>query len=361
MKRIMPDFHADFACIGGACTDNCCIGWEIDIDKNTLAKYQALEGDFGDMLRLNIEGEPAHFRLQPNGRCAMLNGDNLCRIILHGGEEMLCEICDQHPRFRAQYGDRLEIGAGICCEVAARQWLLGEGVLRLAETEIPGKPPRMTKEQSQRLESLIPLRERMMDILQENVPLNIRLARVLALAEKAQQALDAGKPKRIASLSAEIAAGSGTAAQLDEGCMMLLRHMEPIDAVWQSTLDEMVARMAAIRQATPEFEQALPQRQNAYARLAMYGLYRYMLKGASDGDVISRAKWAILAVWIVRRMDALNWLNNGKAWSDALDIDAPKLFSKQVEYSQENMTLMLSECWNSMWLSTEKIIGALME
>ena len=360
MKKIMPDFHADFACIGGVCTDNCCIGWEIDIDRNTLAKYQAMEDEFGEELRQNIEGDPPHFKLVENERCAMLNGDNLCRIILHGGEELLCEICDQHPRFRGQYGERLEVGAGICCEVAARQWLCGAGRLRLSETEIPGKPPRMTKEQSARLEALIPLRERLLDILAENAPLNERLARVLALAEGAQKALDAGKPKRIAALAEERISGSGTAAELDEACLKMLSRMEPIDAKWENALAELGERMLEIRAAQAEFEQRVP-RDNAWARLAMYGLYRYMLKAASDGDVLSRVKWAVLAVHIVRRMDVLNWLNAGKTWNAVLDIEAAKLFSKQVEYSQENMTLMLSECWNSMLLATERIIGGITE
>ena len=359
MKKIMPDFHGEFACIGGACTDNCCIGWEIDIDRATMAKYQAMEGEFGEKLRSGIEGEPPHFKLTENERCVMLNEDNLCRIILQGGEEMLCEICDQHPRFRAQYGERLEIGAGICCEVAARQWLTGSGRLKLTEREISGKPPRMTKEQAARLEALIPLRERMFDIMASDAPLNGRMAQVLLLADGAQKALDAGRPKRIASLTAEPMPGSGTAAELDDACVTLLARMEPIDRKWTEYLARLREQMPQVRAAQAEFEAAAP-RENAYARLMAYGLYRYMLKGVGDGDVLSRVKWAALNVHTVRRMDALNWLASGKAWSDAHEIEAAKLLSKQVEYSQENMTLMLSECWNSMMLSTERIIGGIM-
>ena len=361
MKRIMPDFHAEFACIGGVCSDNCCIGWEIDIDRTTMEKYRAMEGEFGEMLRQNIEGDPPHFKLAENERCAMLNEDNLCRIILHGGEEMLCEICDQHPRFRGQYGERIEIGAGVCCEVAARQWLCGEGRLKLTEKEIPGRSPRMTKDQSARLDALVPLREKMLDLLAADMPLGGKLARVLSLAEGAQNALDAGKPKRIASLDAEILPGSGTAAALDAACLTLLGRMEPIDAKWSAAFADLREKMPQLRGLQTEFEAAVPTWQNAYARLAMYGIYRYMLKAVSDGDVLSRVKWAVLNVHIVRRMDALNWLNAGKAWDDALEIEAAKLLSKQVEYSQENMTLMLSECWNSIALTTEKIIGAITE
>ena len=39
MKKIMPRFFADFACIADKCTDSCCIGWEIDIDEETAKAY----------------------------------------------------------------------------------------------------------------------------------------------------------------------------------------------------------------------------------------------------------------------------------------------------------------------------------
>ena len=33
MKLRVPDYYYDFKCIGGDCTDSCCIGWELDIKK----------------------------------------------------------------------------------------------------------------------------------------------------------------------------------------------------------------------------------------------------------------------------------------------------------------------------------------
>ena len=35
IKRV-PTYFNEFACIGGACEDNCCIGWEVDIDDEVL-------------------------------------------------------------------------------------------------------------------------------------------------------------------------------------------------------------------------------------------------------------------------------------------------------------------------------------
>lgn len=364
MIRMTPDFYDQFRCIGGACQDNCCIGWEIDVDRDALEKYRAVPGAFGERLRQNIVGDPPHFRL--NGeRCAFLNGDNLCDIILWGGEQMLCEICDQHPRFRAGYGDRLEVGAGLCCEVAARQWLCGSGPVRFVERTVSGAPGRLTRKQQRRLEALLPLRARMLEILALEAPLGRRLARLVRLADRAQQALDAGKPKRIASLLSEAEAtlstgavepsggDPGAAERLDAGCLSALKHMEPIDENWSVVLARLEARLPVIRSRRI----APPDRENAYARLATYAVYRYLLKGVFDGDVLSRARWAAVMVWITRRLDALLLLE-ASDWSEDLEISAAKLLSRQVEYSRENMTLMLSECWNSRWMTTQIIAEA---
>lgn len=40
MKRVVPDYYADFACIAGACRHTCCVGWEIDIDPDSLRRYR---------------------------------------------------------------------------------------------------------------------------------------------------------------------------------------------------------------------------------------------------------------------------------------------------------------------------------
>ena len=50
IKRV-PTYFNEFACIGGACEDNCCIGWEVDIDDESLEVYKSVGGEFGDRLR----------------------------------------------------------------------------------------------------------------------------------------------------------------------------------------------------------------------------------------------------------------------------------------------------------------------
>lgn len=51
-----PQFYDKFLCIGDKCTDNCCIGWEIDIDKPAMERFAKIPGEFGERLRSAIHG-----------------------------------------------------------------------------------------------------------------------------------------------------------------------------------------------------------------------------------------------------------------------------------------------------------------
>lgn len=122
MKTYVPNYYKSFKCIADKCKHNCCIGWEIDIDEDTYEYYQSIGGRFGQRLKKDIilNDDCACFRLGGKERCAFLNKNNLCDIILKLGEDALCQICSDHPRFRNYYDNAVEIGLGLCCEEAGR-------------------------------------------------------------------------------------------------------------------------------------------------------------------------------------------------------------------------------------------------
>ena len=67
--------------------------------------------------------------------------DGLCRLILTLGEESLCDICAEHPRFYNEHPDRIEAGLGLCCEEAVRLLLERDTPLELiveTDGEVPG-------------------------------------------------------------------------------------------------------------------------------------------------------------------------------------------------------------------------------
>ena len=115
---VKPSFYDEFRCKADKCTDSCCIGWEIDIDELSLEKYKNVSGEFGERLRRSIETQEdcSFFRLSENERCPFLCENGLCDIYINLGEDALCDICSEHPRFYNETDDITEAGLGLCCE-----------------------------------------------------------------------------------------------------------------------------------------------------------------------------------------------------------------------------------------------------
>ncbi|MBR6563591.1 MAG: hypothetical protein IKK70_06620 [Clostridia bacterium] len=67
---------------------------------------------------ISTSGTP-HFVLCEGERCPHLDERGLCRIILNAGEENLCNICREHPRFY-NHTRVAEVGLGMACREAAR-------------------------------------------------------------------------------------------------------------------------------------------------------------------------------------------------------------------------------------------------
>lgn len=122
MKLYAPKYYKDFICIADKCNHSCCIGWEIDVDEATLEKYENLNAPYGEAIRKSIDhsGECPHFRLMEDERCPHLNDRGLCKIILNVGEDHLCHICREHPRFYNETALGKEVGLGMSCEEACR-------------------------------------------------------------------------------------------------------------------------------------------------------------------------------------------------------------------------------------------------
>lgn len=120
MKLYAPGYYKDFECIAGKCEHSCCIGWEIDIDEKTMSKYDNLHIGYGSTIRESIRlNDTPHFKLTSDKRCPHLNSDGLCNIIINIGEDYLCDICREHPRFY-NFSDVAEVGIGMSCVEAAR-------------------------------------------------------------------------------------------------------------------------------------------------------------------------------------------------------------------------------------------------
>jgi lysine-N-methylase len=120
MKIYAPEYYLQFKCIANNCKHSCCIGWEIDVDDDALDKYRMSNNPYCENIINSIEFEDTpHFRLTEKEQCPHLE-NGLCNIIRNAGEEYLCHICKEHPRFYNYTSLGKEVGIGMACEEACR-------------------------------------------------------------------------------------------------------------------------------------------------------------------------------------------------------------------------------------------------
>lgn len=308
MTQTTLNFFQNFHCIAGDCKHSCCIGWEIDIDEDTLDDYRQIGGDFGRRLSANIatDGTP-HFKLTKDERCPFLNKQNLCDIILNLGEESLCQICTDHPRFRSFFSDHTEIGLGLCCEAAAKQVLgFKEKAEEVVLEEEDGGEPLSEWEQT-----ILSARQKLIDIARNrSLPFSVRLQAIsdYAGAKAAQKSLS------------EWAA--------------FYKTLERLSADWDKEL-EILAQIKTPLQNPPE---ALPD--TPFEQLLVYFLYRHLPDAENEQDLKKRAGVAALSCQILRAL-CLEKTATGKSFSVDMLAELARMYSSEIEYSQENIDSLL--------------------
>ena len=120
MKEYILNYYPLFKCIAGNCKHTCCACWETDIDSKTVQLYKEDNSPFCLFLKKGINFKKRTFKQDKSRRCAFLNDNGLCEIIINLGEEKLCQICSDHPRFKSNFTSFTETGLGFCCEEATR-------------------------------------------------------------------------------------------------------------------------------------------------------------------------------------------------------------------------------------------------
>lgn len=382
MRLTVPDYYDRFRCIASRCTDNCCIGWEIGIDPAALADYQSQPGAFGDRLRAAIQpGDPPFFALTKSGRCPFLNEENLCDIYRQLGENHLCAICDQHPRFHNWFGAEKESGLGLSCEEAARL-ILFSAPPRLLCRETLEAPDPDTELNPELLAGLRAVREAAFAILAEpSLPLAHRLALLAALGQDLQHWMDAAPQQAAAEGCTETRLVADAALALAEfygdrtgwpglidrlteaipeadlseflvPLLELLESLPPNHAHWPE-------RLATLRKALPHrLARPLwesPEQEQAAANAAHYMLYRYFLPAARQGDALCGPLHAITAALLIPLL-----AGEDAAESRAALIRAAKDYSREIEYAPDNLRAVDEAFWQADWAAPGLAIGGLL-
>ncbi|MBR5521792.1 MAG: flagellin lysine-N-methylase [Oscillospiraceae bacterium] len=302
MRVIVPDYYSEFRCLAGRCKHNCCIGWEIDIDSDTLAFYDSVTGPMAEKLAAGIcrDGENAHFCMKEDGRCPFLNENDLCEIIINFGPDKVSDICDDHPRFRNFYSGREEIGLGMSCEAVARLILNKQEKTQLIciqEDEEELWPDEW---------DFIDLRDEIFDILQQ---------RDKTIDERTAEML----------MHCRIESSGYTAAELAD----IYLPLERLDEKWT----ELLLQLKNIPQEKLVFTDRnydIP-----FEQLIVYLIFRHTTEGLDDDMMDGRILMAVNSFELIRYLCRAYKEITGSMNMDTL-CEITRMFSAEIEYSTEN-------------------------
>lgn len=323
MRGRTPDYWKDFSCTASKCQDNCCIGWEIDVDPDSFRHYQKIKGSIGERLRTGIDtSDHPHFHTDKNQRCVFLNQDNLCDIQKELGEDALCDICREHPRFYHVCGDIEEAGLGIACEEAARLILNRNDIVCFLETG--------PECQDEWVCFLLTVRDQFIQILQSReMPIIERMDRVLSYGKKVQESINQGHPSYKFSQE-EIPCQSVKQIFAHDMNFWLLfyRELDMMDSRWQSML---------CQTKVSEWEE-IPN-EVFWEQLLIYFIFRHLMAAEEDDDIYGKIRFTILSCLIIflvsKNLDAAN---RQDAW-----VKTARMYSKEIEYSEENLQIIWEE------------------
>ena len=326
MFTIKPDFYDSFKCIADKCTDSCCIGWEIDVDEFALEKYNNINNDFGKKIRSQIiksEDGSNCFALAENERCPFLNQRNLCDIIINCGEDHLCDICREHPRFYEWFVGVTECGLGLCCEEVCRILLENDEPFSLVE-ESDGKEI-VFEDNEEVAESdfyifLSAFREELFKILfDKNFNFEEKLVKVLSKTEDF-----CGEKIKIRNY---------------KNSLELYKKTEPIDENWTKYINFLRGNYKDVLEIEKDFQ----EKTNGgmlYSKILAYIIYRHFTKAVFDKSIKERICFAVEAVRFIYLCDIKTYSEKGEL-SLKDRIENLKNWSKQIEYSEENTGLLI--------------------
>lgn len=389
MQVRYPEYYGKFHCLAGACPDTCCVGWEILVDRESLARYRRVrqaDRELGEKLRKFIR----RGRIVPvHGKCPFLEASGLCGIMDKLGEDAACRTCRNYPRHREDYGELQEILLLLSCPEAARL-VLAEEAARFIVREFPGRPVNLGGIDEPLLKALLQVRGLFWEMgLERDMPFTPRMQRVLALAHDVQRRLDMGNEAEIEDVVRRYREDAGGKRFLERlgrpagqpagdglprfllmsDFMESLTELETISRDWPGLLESCrkilyhsADSRAQYQNAREKFFTGQPEAAAWLERIFSYFLYSFFLASLYDRDVYGKARMAVFCTWAVEELMVGSWRREtggeepaglrGAAGegacrsrgsrASALEKQAGlcHIFARQVENSEENRELL---------------------
>ena len=143
-----PQYMATFACIGNACEDSCCSGWNVTVDKSSYKRLKnssnlevskAVKNHF----KISTETTNQNFAsivLDSKGQCPMLDSESMCSIQRKLDHSYLPRTCADFPRYYFKIDKETSVLGTLACPELARKCLLDTNAFERVTIEIPFTP-----------------------------------------------------------------------------------------------------------------------------------------------------------------------------------------------------------------------------
>ncbi len=360
----VPDYYSEFSCIADRCRDSCCVGWEIDIDEDSYEYYSSCEDEFAGYIRANMytaEDGGYRFRLKGPKRCAMLNDNNLCDLYTALGEEALCTVCTEYPRFFLVYGKVMQKGLALSCEEAGRILFSRNAPVKFVERKMQdyysgedGEADDEQEEDKNYIRFLEQVQEMAFAILQDRSrSVRERMCRFLLLAEHAQEITNL----YLAHADAGVLSPGGWEPDMKgvperrlcygdfRERFFVFLDMEVLDDEWVHIRDGFAEIFSgdSYESLVKEYLDSDGYMPDAYEQILVYFTFRYLMNAVFDFDVLSYAKLVVTSTLVIRDMDVMRYHEKGR-YTLADRIDIARIFSKEVEHSEGNADALKEMC-----------------
>ncbi len=370
---LQPNYYDSFECIADKCNDNCCIGWEIDIDNDTYEEYLKVDGKLGNRLKEAIETtDGVHsFKLDKNERCPFLNSNNLCDIICELGKDKLCHICKHHPRYINNYEDITEIGLGLACEEACRIILNQQTPTYIINSNTKQKFT-INKSTSKVFEYLYNAREIIISVLQNrNYNLQIRLAVTVILCDYIQTdwfsdknddelILSLDKLKEEAERLFKIIDKDNTDFTTTEKSKLIslivsdYTKLEVLDDNWIALINSTLLYINNTNYCLLDY--SINNSDLIFENMLVYFIHRYFLENCLNDCVIENGFYMLSQYIAIKSLYAYcKSIGNNYRLEDIIHS-----YSKEIEYSDINMQSLLESFNNNAIYSKENILNLLL-
>jgi lysine-N-methylase len=145
---LVPYYVTQFHCIGSACSDTCCAGWGISIDRDTFQDYRRIiHPAVKPLIRIHLEqvdkassANHGKLGLRPSdSHCGLHGADQSCTLQTHLGENALSDTCYIYPRTINKIHDHFEQSLTLSCPEAARLALTQDNAFEFVGAEFTSR------------------------------------------------------------------------------------------------------------------------------------------------------------------------------------------------------------------------------